>query len=102
MTNKFKDKPHLKAIIKEMCKRVKAQFSKIDFKKKNWFMKYEWTEEKQEDFKNWLKNYLKNNSEARREIMEHPTSNNKIIERTINEFCLNYCWKTKRNVKRKI
>ena len=92
---KFKDKPHLKIIMKEMCKQVKAQFSKIDFKKKNWFMKYEWTEHEQEEFKNWLKDYLKNNLEARREIMEHPTNNNKFIEKTVNWFCFDYGWKIK-------
>ena len=52
---------HLRAIIAEMCKRVGANAKIIDVKKENWFMKYEWTQEEEEDFRVWLGKFLVKN-----------------------------------------
>lgn len=48
----------LKEIMLEMCRRVGADYDKIDFKKEGWFRDYTWTEEEQEDFHQWLGNKL--------------------------------------------
>ena len=48
----------LKEILTEMCRRVGADYDKIDFKKEGWFRDYTWTEEEQEDFHQWLGNKL--------------------------------------------
>ena len=93
MKAKINEKPYLDKILKEMCKRVKAKFDDINFKQKDWFMKYQWTENEQEEFKQWFINYLKENKEARREIMAHPSANEKSIEKVANWFILDYGWK---------
>ena len=85
---------HLATILKEMCKRVDADFEKVNFKSKTWYSKCSWTEAEQNDFKKWLVKYLKKNSEARREMMENPTTISKIIDKFANMFIFNYGWKT--------
>ena len=39
---------HLTVVLKKMCKMVKADLEKINFKKENWFWDYTWTEKEQE------------------------------------------------------
>lgn len=87
--------PHLTVILKEMCKYVNADFDKIDFKEDNWYYKYWWSEKKEEEFKDWLVNYMYNNSKARKELMTIPTKNKKHCQQFANGFILNYGWKTK-------
>jgi len=84
-----------KRILKEMCKRVKANYKKIDFKKEGWYAKYNWTEQQQEDFGLWLVKELNDKAEVRKAIMRHPIKNKYLIERTASNFILAYGWKLK-------
>ena len=95
METKFKNNPHLRIILKEMCKRVGADFNKINFNKHEWFMKHTWTEKELMNFKEWFINYLYENTEARKEIMMFPLKNKMRIRRTASWFILDYGWKTK-------
>ena len=101
MEKKYKEKQekhsdhskHLKVILKEMCKRVGADYDKVNFKKAEWFMDYRWTDIEQESFMNWLIKYLKNNSEARKEILSMPSqSNKKHLEKCAMMFIFDYGW----------
>jgi len=85
--------PELDKILKEMCKRVGANFKEIDFKGPDWYTQYSWTEEEQEDFQNWMIDYLYNNVKARNEIMEHPVKNKQIITKLVGWFTLDFGWK---------
>jgi len=49
---------HLNIILIKMCEMVGADFSKMDFKKQNWFHQFEWTEDSENEFKKWLISYL--------------------------------------------
>lgn len=93
----FEEFPYLEEIIREMCKRVGANFDDIIFKDKEnlWFHKYEWIEEEQKDFENWLVDFFRANKGAREELMETPSKDKKIIEGTVRMFILNYGWKLK-------
>ena len=73
---------HLIHILVQMCQRVGADFDRIDFKKDFWFHEYMWTEEQEESFVDWMTEYLYNNLEARREIMNF------------------YSWKTKKRCRK--
>jgi hypothetical protein len=84
---------YLKEILDKMCLVVNAK--NVDFKKYNWFMDYEWTEDKQEEFRKWLVEYLMKNKEARQDLMKFPTKNKKTIERCSQEFMFNYGFKTR-------
>jgi len=82
-------------VMKEMCKRVNADWSNINPKEKDWFMQYSWTEEEQDKFKEWMINYLYKSAEAREEIMEVAIKNKEIISKLVSMFLLNYGWTIK-------
>lgn len=92
---KTKINKYLEVIFKKQCKMVGADFDKIDFKKTNWYWDYEWTEEKQEKFKQWLIGYVKKNNEAKRWLMSIPSNNKKFLENFANEWISQYGWKQK-------
>lgn len=84
---------HLKAILKEMCKRVKAPYTKMNFSKKNWFLTYSWTEEEENDFREWLIKYVKKDKYARMELAGRSHCD---VNKLVNEFIFNYGWTTKK------
>lgn len=84
---------YLKVIIKEMCNRVGVNFDKVNFKNKEWFMKHEWTEKEQDNFREWLISYLSKEKEARQEIMRIPSNNKRFVEDAANQFILMWGWK---------
>lgn len=101
----FKNWKHIEIIIREMCRRVGADFDSLVFTKTHedmdvkeaWFMKHEWSEDEQDDFKKWLVEYLLNNAEARREIMKSSDKNMKKLEAAAGWFIFAFGWKTKGN-----
>jgi len=84
---------YMKRILKEMCKRVGVKYDNIDFAKSNWFLKYEWTQKEQDEFCNWLTNYLQKNEKARDSIMRIPAK--KLSEDASRYFIYQYGWKLK-------
>lgn len=92
---KIKDIDGLEEILKKQCKMVGADYSKIDFKKEHWFWDYEWTEEKQDKFIEWLTEYIKKNKKARSRLMSIPSTNKNSLERFAREFTMNFGWKNK-------
>lgn len=85
---------YLKLILEEMCQRVGADFEKIDFKKPTWFQDYVWTQEVENDFKEWLTKFLEKNKEARTELVAFPFLKNS-VEKFSDEFITMYGWKIK-------
>jgi hypothetical protein len=86
---------YLKIILTEMCQAVGADFDKIDFKSENWFWKYTWTTQAENDFIDWLVNYLVKTKEARQMLMAFPSKNPRDIKNAANQFVMNYGWMTK-------
>ncbi len=90
---------HLTIILKEMCRRVGADFDKLNFKRrvgrKEWFMRYKWTEKEELDFKKWFVNYLYKNREARKELLEFPSiyQSKRELEKVASWFLLDYGWR---------
>ena len=92
---KDKNFKHLRVILKEMCKRVKCNYSSFNFDKPNWFWGYQWTEPEQDDFRDWLINYMKKHKDAREELMSINSKETYMLERFANWFLLDYGWKLK-------
>lgn len=86
-------KQHLKAILTKMCEWVNADYNTIDFSEQEWYYKYAWTDEQQNEFKGWMINYLRKNKEARYELLAFSTTDKKRLEKAVNEFIFNYGWK---------
>ena len=83
----------LEIVLKEMCKRVGANYNKINFKKEGWFRTYEWSEEEQNDFKKWIINYIYMNRFAREKLLAFPIRSKKLITEAVTRFLLDYGWK---------
>lgn len=81
----------LKIILDEMCSRVGAK--DIDFEENEWYLKYSWTEEEQEDFRKWLADFFYNNSKVRRVF--HIIKSKRECNKASGMFILNYGWRTK-------
>ena len=62
---------YIKTALIEMCNRVGANHEDIDFMEHNWFMKYSWTKEQEEDYIKWLTKYLAPNK-IRAEFVAFP------------------------------
>ena len=84
---------HLTVILKEMCRRVKVPFSRVPFKTDGWFRKHTWPKAEQHDFEEWVVNYLKLNSGARRELLD-TTSNRsvRVLRKAASMFAFSYGW----------
>lgn len=87
-------KKHLREILREMCNRVNAKISYMDFED-GWYNEYEWTEEERKEFKEWMTEYLCKNAEARNELMFFPSKDPKILSKFCNMFVFNYGWRLK-------
>ena len=77
-----------------MFKIVKQDFTWEYTKREDWYLKNTWSDEQQIEFKNWLVDYLYNNLEARKEIMNVPIRNKKTIISVVDWFLLDYGWTT--------
>jgi len=82
----------LKTILDEMCSRVGAK--DVNFEEDNWYLKHTWTEKEQDDFINWLANYLYKNKEARK-MFVNLRKVKRDCNKASNKFVLNYGWRTK-------
>ena len=88
--------PYIVYILKEMCKRVDANYDEIDFKKDLWFMEYEWSKKEEQSFVDWLADYLYNNKEARQNIVcSYCNKTKKNMRNVAEEFNWQFGWKTK-------
>jgi hypothetical protein len=86
---------HLKIILQRMFEQSGHIFSEKFTQKKNWFWKHTWTLAEEQEFIEWLTNYLYINSGARKELMGHSGKNKSICKAFARMFTFNYGWKTK-------
>lgn len=86
---------HMDTIMKEMCLRINVNFNTVDFEDKEWYLKYEWTPEQEDDFAKWMVDYLFKSSEARKEILSKNIKSKAYIKRAVNWFLFSYGWKIK-------
>lgn len=86
---------HLIVILKEMCKRVSADYEKIDFMKDGWFWKYKWTKDGESKFEEWLTDYVYNNPDARTGLTTINYKSKKHCKVFALNFIWNYGWKLK-------
>lgn len=75
----------LDEILTKQFDMVEAQYDEQQVKEPLWFMKHNWSEDKQNEFKLWLINYLN-------KAIRLPK---KLCEKHAAMFILNYGWTTK-------
>lgn len=84
---------HLKIIIDEMCRRVGTKTEDVDFSDNEWYTRHEWTKKEQDDFLDWLTEYLWDNAEARKELMTVPMRRKPHLRKASREFGFMWGWK---------
>ena len=84
----------LEIILREMCRRVGADFEKINFKEKGWFKNYSWSIDSEKAFKEWLITSLLENKETRKALLGTTA---KLTKRKAKDaaafFVFNYGWR---------
>lgn len=85
---------YLIEILEEMFSRVELEFNMNFILQPEWYLKYSWTEQQEDEFIEWLIEYMLKNKDARDELMIIPSKNKKFIKEWVNEFILNYGWRT--------
>lgn len=84
---------HLQVILSKMCEFVGAKFEDLDIDKQGWYLAYEWTPQREEEFKTWLIKHMKGDNLARQQLMEHPLPTRSNLRRFAESFVFSYGWK---------
>ncbi len=85
-------------ILKEMCKRVGAYISVVGWADTkghdpNWYWKYQWSKEEEDDFEKWLADYLYANKETQRVLLRgYGSQTKKDCKEAAEEFVCQYGW----------
>lgn len=85
----------LKEILHEMCSRVGADAETIDFKARDWYISYVWTQEEQNSFRDWMINYLLADRKRIKDMAEFPSlmRNKKAVSKLVDWFIFDYGFK---------
>jgi len=90
--------PELQKILRKMFKIAWYNPDEIILKTVNWqpyYLRYERTNEQEEQFRNWLIKELLNDNKLRKQFLRYNIRNKKIIEKAVDQFILNYWLKVK-------
>jgi len=86
---------HLETIFANMCRVVGANYHKVDKSADNWYMEYEWASEVEDEFKEWMINYIWKMPKATKEMYGRTRMSKRECALAVSMFLLNYGWKTK-------
>lgn len=89
---------NIQEILNKMCEFVGANIEDVDFNNQQWYWTHSWDEKTQNEFIDWLVEYLKKNNDARNNIMRFPRKNSKQIRKVAEWFVFNYGWKIEGDV----
>ena len=85
----------LNVILTEMFSRINVKVESVDLSNYVFDDKYIWTESEQDDFRDWLADYLYNSPVARKELMNINWKTKKHCKRVADEFVFMYGLKCK-------
>ena len=80
-------------IKRKLCQAVGVDWKTVDFHKDGWYLEHTWTQEQEDEFKEWLADYLYKNTRARQQIMKFPRKDKRICARVASGFVWNHGWK---------
>ncbi len=86
---------YLKVIMSKMCSYVGVKVEDINLKDENWFLKHEWTGKQEDEFLEWMIDYLIKHPKAQREL--YGSAGNKTLNtKRAAIFIFAYGWKTQK------
>ena len=85
---------HLENIFAVMCRLVEADYNTVDRTKEDWYLQYQWDEETEKRFSNWLTEYLHKIPQAQSELYGRRYMKKYECKSAVQMFLLSYGWKT--------
>ena len=86
---------YLKEVIMKQCECAKVRFEDVDFDSRTWFQDVTWTKEQEAEFEVWVKDYLKTNTKARKQLMIFPSKTKKSLDKWFIGYNLMYGFRIK-------
>jgi hypothetical protein len=86
---------YLSIVFQKMCRMIGADFKKIDFNARDWYLQHEWTDEDEKRFRNWLVGYLMKHPSAKQELMENSSAETALVCKWADRFIERFGWKIK-------
>ncbi len=93
----MRDKPigsQLRIILEKMFEGTGITYSDQYVKTDDWYFNYRWTEEQENEFTDWLADYLYKNSQARKELMTLSTKSKPACMKAAIQFTCFFGWTT--------
>lgn len=87
-------KEHLRIILQKMFEETDIEYSDEYVKQDDWYLNYTWTEKKEQEFVDWLADYLYNSLPARKELMQITSKNKEACKRVAQQFATFFGWTT--------
>ena len=88
---------HLENIFAVMCRLVEADYNTVDRTKEDWYLEYQWDEETEKQFSDWMIDYLHKLPQVQSELYDRRYMKKHECKSAVQMFVLNYGWKTKTN-----
>jgi FKBP-type peptidyl-prolyl cis-trans isomerase (trigger factor) len=83
---------HLRIILQKMFENTSIEYSDEYVQSDNWYLNYQWTEEQEQEFINWLANYLSENADAREELLYSKVKSKKMCGLAAKQFVTFFGW----------
>jgi hypothetical protein len=87
-------KKHLRIILEKMFEGTGIPYSDEYVKTNDWYLNYKWTEDQENEFTDWLADYLYNNSDARKELMALSNKSKAACMKAAIQFSSFFGWTT--------
>jgi len=88
---------HLENIFAVMCRLVGADYNTVDRTKEDWYLEYQWDEETEKQFSDWMVDYLHKLPQAQSELYGRRYMKKYECKSAVQMFLLSYGWKTKQD-----
>jgi len=83
---------HLRIILQKMFENTSIEYSDEYVQSDNWYLDYQWTKEQEQEFINWLANYLSENADAREELLYSKVKSKKMCGLAAKQFVTFFGW----------
>tara|TARA_B100001123_G_C15051687_1_gene923840 strand:+ start:628 stop:927 length:300 start_codon:yes stop_codon:yes gene_type:complete len=86
---------HLENIFAVQCRLVGADYNSVDRTKQDWYLEYQWDEETEKQFEDWMTDYLHKLPKAQLELYNRKYMRKDECREAVKMFLLSYGWKMK-------
>jgi hypothetical protein len=84
--------PNFITLLTKQFAAIGQEFSEDFIKQPDWYRKFTWTSEQEEEFGKWFREFIKKNWSG---VLKRRPNNKKDLMRAWNEWMLCYAWMTK-------